>query len=90
MKLKTALQTALVLGYPDPTKPYVLDTDASKSGLRAVLSEVLDAQEHVIAYFSRTLTKQESNYCTMRPRVCWQSLLQSSTLNRICMEADFS
>ena len=66
MKLKTTLQTALVLGYPDPTKPYVLDTDASKSGLGAVLSQVLDCQEHVIAYFSRTLTKQESNYYATR------------------------
>ena len=37
-KLKSALQTGVVLGYPDPSKPCVLDTDGSNSRLGAVLS----------------------------------------------------
>lgn len=65
--LKAALQREPVLAYPDFRKPYVLDTDASKDGLGAVLSQVKeDGREHVIAYYSRTLSKQETNYCVTR------------------------
>lgn len=66
-KLKNALQSGPILSYPDPDKPYILDTDASKTGLGAVLSQVReDGREHVIAYYSRTLSRQESNYCVTR------------------------
>ena len=35
--LKRALVVALMLPYPDPASPYLLDTDASTEGLGAVL-----------------------------------------------------
>ena len=51
--LKDALVTAPVLGYPDYTKPFMLETDASLKGLRAVLSQRSDDGEiRPIAYAS--------------------------------------
>ena len=44
--LKAALVQAPVLQYPEPTKPFILDTDASSTGIGAVLSQVHDGIEH--------------------------------------------
>ena len=38
-KLKKAVMSAPVLAYPDPSKEYLLETDALKLGLGAVLSQ---------------------------------------------------
>jgi len=43
-----------------------LDTDASDVGLRAVLSQVQDGTERVIAYSSRTMNRSEAKYETTR------------------------
>ena len=64
--LKSALVHAPVLQYPDPNAAFILDTDASSVGVGAVLSQVHDGVEHVVAYFSRTLTAPERNYCVTR------------------------
>jgi hypothetical protein len=63
INLRYALETAPILIHLDPNKLYILDTDASKVGTGAVLSQLEDGQEHVIAYFSRSLSKEEANYC---------------------------
>ena len=65
-ELKQALIEAPVLPYPDPTIPYLLDTDASHEGLGAVLSQVKDGKERVVAYYSSKLTGPEKNYCVTR------------------------
>ena len=64
--LKTALTHAPVLQYPDPKLRFILDTDASSVGVGAVLSQIHDGVEHVVAYFSRTLSAPERNYCVTR------------------------
>ena len=64
--LKEALVEALMLPYPDPNSPYLLDTDASAEGIGAVLSQVKDKGEHVVAYFSAKFSKPEHNYCVTR------------------------
>ena len=64
--LKEALTTSPVLAYPDLSKQFVLDTDASSYGIGAVLSQKDGETEHVIAYFSRTLSPAERNYCATR------------------------
>ncbi|UYV70790.1 K02A2.6-like [Cordylochernes scorpioides] len=50
-KLKQALSSPPMLAYPDPGEPFILDTDASNTGIGAVLSQTQDGVERVIAYF---------------------------------------
>ena len=61
--LKKICSEAPVLPYADYTKPFILHTDASTTGLGAVLYQKQDdGKERVIAYASRTLNKAERNY----------------------------
>ena len=64
--LKAKLTSAPVLAYPTNEVPFILDTDASNQGIGAVLSQVHQGQEEVVAYYSRSLTKEERNYCVTR------------------------
>jgi hypothetical protein len=61
--LKQALTSSDVMSSPTPDGTFILDTDASQDGIGAVLSQIQDGKERVIAYGSRTLTKSERNYC---------------------------
>ena len=66
-QLKKYLVSSPVLAYPDYSKPFILDTDASDTGIGAVLSQTDDhGREHVIAYGSRLLSKPERQYCVTR------------------------
>ena len=66
-ELRQRLVTAPVLAYPDYSKPFTLDTDASATGIGGVLSQQdSDGRERVIAYASRVLSKPERNYCVTR------------------------
>ena len=61
--LKALLTSSPILAYPDFTKPFVLETDASIAGLGAVLSQRQeDGSTRPIAYASRSLLKHEQNY----------------------------
>lgn len=62
--LKTKLCESPVLAYPDFNKPFILSTDASGQALGAILSQIIDGQEHPIAYASRQLKPPEKNYST--------------------------
>ena len=65
--LRHRLTTAPVLAFPDYSKPFILDTDASDTGIGAVLSQLDDdGRGCVIAYGSRLLTKAERRYCVTR------------------------
>ena len=64
--LKQHLTSSPVLVFPDYTKTFILDTDASNEGIGAVLSQVHDEQEQVVAFASRTLSKAERRYCATR------------------------
>ena len=57
--LKQALCEAPVLAFPRFDLPFVLDTDASTTGVAAVLSQVLDGEERTIAYAAKALSKSK-------------------------------
>jgi len=64
--LKNCLTSAPALAYPIPDEEatFILDTDASDVGIGAVLSQVQNGEEKVVAYASKGLTKSQRNYCT--------------------------
>jgi len=64
--LKRSLTTAPILSLSRDDASYVLDTDASNSGLGVVLSQLQNGEEKVILYASRLLSKAERNYDTTK------------------------
>lgn len=60
--LKDVLVSAPIMGYPDVHQPFTLVTDASAYGMGAVLSQIQDGAEKVIAYASKTLNAAQRNY----------------------------
>ena len=65
--LKRTLTSAPILAHPIYNKAFILDTDASATGICAVLSQMQsDGSERVIAYASKTLSKPERHYCVTR------------------------
>ena len=63
--LKEALCSGPVLVTPDFTKPLVVQTDASETGVGAVLSQLQEGEEHPIIYISRKLLPREKKYSTI-------------------------
>jgi transposase InsO family protein len=61
--LKTSLVGPEILAFPTDSGEYILDTDACAISIGAVLSQVQDGRERVIAYGSKSLCKAEKNYC---------------------------
>jgi hypothetical protein len=54
------------LAFPKPELEFILDTDASDTGMGAVLSQIQEGNERVIAYASKSLGKAEKKYCVTR------------------------
>ncbi len=64
-KIKEALTSEPILRAPDFSCPFLLQTDASDTGLGAVLSQVQEGEEHPVLYISKKLTPAERNYATV-------------------------
>lgn len=60
-ELKESLLQAPILAYADFELPFLLYTDASQTGLGAVLAQVQEGKERVISYASRSLRPTERN-----------------------------
>ena len=69
-KIKDALTTTATLGFPDFTRTFILETDASHDVLGAVLSQVqAEGTPRIIAFASRSLRDTErnmENYSSMK------------------------
>jgi len=65
-ELKRLLITAPVLVHPLPEGEFLLDTDASLTGIGGALYQMQDGEERLISYASKTLGKTQRNYCTTR------------------------
>ncbi|KAK3516017.1 hypothetical protein QTP70_001703 [Hemibagrus guttatus] len=63
-RLKDCFTMAPILYHPDPDRPFVVEVDASSSGLGAVLSQRHGepGKVHPCAFYSRKLTTAEVNY----------------------------
>ncbi|KAK3506487.1 hypothetical protein QTP70_002093 [Hemibagrus guttatus] len=63
-QLKDCFITAPILRHPDPDLPFMVEVDASSSGLGAVLSQRHGepGKLHPCAFYSRKLTAAEANY----------------------------
>ena len=68
-ELKKQLMISLVLIFPDFSLEFVLDTDASEDGIEAVLSQVVEGKERVVAYASRVLSRTKRKYCATRHKL---------------------
>ena len=61
--LKEKILTSPLLVFPDFTKPFLLETDASKEGLGAILSQKQDdGRFHSVTFGSHSLMPTEKNY----------------------------
>ncbi len=63
-RLKEMLGSAPLMQNPDFTRTFILQTDASGTGVRAVLSQG-EEEDRQIAYFSRKLLHRERAYSTV-------------------------
>ena len=62
-ELKNRLTTAPVLIHPDPSKPFIVECDASNYAIGGILSQKDDEGKlHPVAYYSRSLLIVEVNY----------------------------
>ena len=62
-RLKAELTGADIVSHPRDKGTFYLDTDASGKTIGCTLSQEQEGREKVIAYGSRTLSRQERNYC---------------------------
>lgn len=63
-RLKVLFTTTPVLSHPDPAHQFVVEVDASDTGVGAVLLQqgATDQKLHLCAFFSRWLSPAEHNY----------------------------
>ena len=60
--LKSKLMEEPIMAYPVDDCPYILDTDASNLAAGAVISQIQNGQERVIAYWSKAWSQSQKHY----------------------------
>ncbi|KAL7293531.1 hypothetical protein TKK_0012974 [Trichogramma kaykai] len=68
-KIKTLMAEAPLLNCPNFKEKFIVQTDASDTGLGAVLLQIIDGEERVLEFASRVLSSAERNY-TVTEREC--------------------
>ena len=87
-KLKSSLSTRPILKLPDISQPFVLRTDASGTGLGAVLLQYQDGSPFPVAYASRKLLDRETRYSTIE-RECLAMIFGIKKFNYYLMGKEF-
>ncbi|CAF3843672.1 unnamed protein product [Rotaria magnacalcarata] len=64
-ELKKILTTDLILGLPDDTLQFKIQSDASVDGIGAVLLQITLNGDRSLAYMSKKLTKTQTNWLTI-------------------------
>ena len=64
LQLKEAIVQAPILHYPNPTKKYIVYTDASDDACRAQLSQEHNGTEFPVAFLSRTFMETQCKWST--------------------------
>ena len=84
--LITKLSTPPVLAFADFNLPFILHTNAAGVGLGAVLYQMQNGKQYVLAYGSRSLNHSERRYCAYhREFLAWSGLSPRSS-DRTCMD----
>ena len=65
VQLKQALTSPPILAYPKFDTMFTVSMDASDTAMGAVLSQIQEGKERVIAYWSRQLDKAQRHYSTI-------------------------
>ena len=78
----------VLLDYPNFESKFIVTTDASNVALGAVLSQMVDGEEHPICYLSRVLNKAERNYSTTE-RECLAVIFAIKQLKYYLLERKF-
>jgi hypothetical protein len=65
-QIKQKLMSTPILAFPDFTKQFQITIDASNIGIGAILSQIINGYEKVIAYASRNLSASEKNYSSIK------------------------
>ena len=63
-QLKSSLTSPPILAYPDFNNKFSLATDASQDAIGAVLSQLQDGNDRVVAFYSRKLTESQRRWST--------------------------
>ncbi|GFO09163.1 retrovirus-related pol polyprotein from transposon 297 [Plakobranchus ocellatus] len=86
--LKAALTSQQVLKLPDFRKPFILSTDASDTGLGAMLKQEHDGQTFPVTYLSRKLFPRERKYSVVE-RECLALVWAVKSLNSYLWGREF-
>ena len=65
-RLKGVMTSPPVLGFPNSSDTFILDTDASDCAIGAALSQLQAGKEQPISYASKALNSKQQQYCTTR------------------------
>ena len=65
-ELKNLATSDMVLAYPIPGEPFILDIDVFDCVIGVVLSSVQDVCERPISFGNKVLTAAQRRYCTTR------------------------
>ena len=61
-QIKALIASAPVLHWPSFEHQFVIQTDASDTGFGAILIQIIDGEEQVLCFASRTMTAVKRNY----------------------------